>query len=360
MSRDSVAAIGGDRRLCGCQSACPSCGARAGARCQTAPARAASPARCAARRARLAAAAVPGLQGPPGRAVPNPARAAPAGRTPRDFHPARRELHAIEDVWRALERTARQMALVRFSGGGGRQGTLDRQHPGRGRELARCWGAGEAALADALAAPSGAATRCSAASHRSPGCCMWDVRGRGRAIAGKRGGRAASTRSCPRPADAGRSPRPPTARHVARHVAAGGGADTSPRAAEGREPRARASVAAIRWRRGSAEARYCSKRCRQAASRARLRERSGRAGPAPPERCALCEGPMPTGLRPEARYCSKRCRQAASRARLGSHADQAQRPWPLERSAPPAASGVSDMSRDVSPAAMATLRADRL
>jgi endogenous inhibitor of DNA gyrase (YacG/DUF329 family) len=53
------------------------------------------------------------------------------------------------------------------------------------------------------------------------------------------------------------------------------------------------------------EARYCSNRCRQADSRARLRERSGRS-----------EGPMPTGLRPEARYCSKRCRQADSRARL--------------------------------------------
>ena len=48
----------------------------------------------------------------------------------------------------------------------------------------------------------------------------------------------------------------------------------------------------------------------------RLRERSGRSALAPPERCALCDGPMPTGVRPEARYCSKRCRQAASRARL--------------------------------------------
>jgi hypothetical protein len=58
---------------------------------------------------------------------------------------------------------------------------------------------------------------------------------------------------------------------------------------------------------------YCSKRCRQAASRRRLKDRPSAATPAPAERCAWCQNPVPLGLRPEARYCSKRCRQASSR-----------------------------------------------
>jgi hypothetical protein len=69
------------------------------------------------------------------------------------------------------------------------------------------------------------------------------------------------------------------------------------------------------------EALYCLKLCRQAASRARLRDASGRFGMQAPERCACCAGLMPAGLRPEALYCSKRCRQAASRARLHPAAD---------------------------------------
>jgi hypothetical protein len=61
------------------------------------------------------------------------------------------------------------------------------------------------------------------------------------------------------------------------------------------------------------EAKFCSKRCRQAASRARLKAQPARSPSPPPETCAWCPGPMPEGVRPEARYCSKRCRQAASR-----------------------------------------------
>jgi endogenous inhibitor of DNA gyrase (YacG/DUF329 family) len=57
---------------------------------------------------------------------------------------------------------------------------------------------------------------------------------------------------------------------------------------------------------------YCCKRCRQAASRRRLKDRPSAATPAPAERCAWCQNPVPLGLRPEARYCSKRCRQASS------------------------------------------------
>jgi predicted nucleic acid-binding Zn ribbon protein len=65
-----------------------------------------------------------------------------------------------------------------------------------------------------------------------------------------------------------------------------------------------------------AEARYCSKRCRQAASRARLKDRPPSPPPSPAETCAWCAEPMPAGARAEARFCSKRCRQAASRHAL--------------------------------------------
>jgi hypothetical protein len=34
------------------------------------------------------------------------------------------------------------------------------------------------------------------------------------------------------------------------------------------------------------------------------------------ETCAWCDGPMPSDLRAEARFCSKRCRQASSRHAL--------------------------------------------
>jgi protein gp37/predicted nucleic acid-binding Zn ribbon protein len=61
------------------------------------------------------------------------------------------------------------------------------------------------------------------------------------------------------------------------------------------------------------EAKFCSKRCRQAASRARLKAQPARSPSPPPETCAWCPKPMPEGLRPEAKFCSKRCRQAASR-----------------------------------------------
>ena len=63
-----------------------------------------------------------------------------------------------------------------------------------------------------------------------------------------------------------------------------------------------------------AEAKFCSKRCRQAASRSRLKSKPAAPAPSPlPETCAWCGEPMPAGLRREARYCGKRCRQASSR-----------------------------------------------
>ena len=68
-----------------------------------------------------------------------------------------------------------------------------------------------------------------------------------------------------------------------------------------------------------AEAKFCSKRCRQAASRSRLKSKPAAPAPSPlPETCAWCGEPMPAGLRREARYCGKRCRQASSR--FGSRA----------------------------------------
>jgi protein gp37/predicted nucleic acid-binding Zn ribbon protein len=62
-----------------------------------------------------------------------------------------------------------------------------------------------------------------------------------------------------------------------------------------------------------AEAKFCSKRCRQAASRDRLKAQPARSPSPPPETCVWCSGPMPEGLRAEATFCSKRCRQASSR-----------------------------------------------
>ncbi|MGO9902859.1 MAG: hypothetical protein ACLP0J_24935 [Solirubrobacteraceae bacterium] len=68
------------------------------------------------------------------------------------FYPARGEL-VIGDAWRALEQVSASSALVRFSGGGGRQGTLESVSvKAGGRELAN-WGAGNSELAGALAAP---------------------------------------------------------------------------------------------------------------------------------------------------------------------------------------------------------------
>jgi hypothetical protein len=65
------------------------------------------------------------------------------------------------------------------------------------------------------------------------------------------------------------------------------------------------------------EARFCKKACRQASSRARLKDRPARSGSPPPVTCSWCDGPMPDGLRAEARFCAKSCRQASSRFSLG-------------------------------------------
>jgi hypothetical protein len=67
--------------------------------------------------------------------------------------PARRELAVTDAIWRALERTAASVALVRFAAGGGLPASVEvLALAGDGGELGR-WQAGESELADALAAP---------------------------------------------------------------------------------------------------------------------------------------------------------------------------------------------------------------
>ena len=99
-----------------------------------------------------------------------------------------------------------------------------------------------------------------------------------------------------------------------------------------------------------AEAKFCSKRCRQAASRSRLKSKPAAPAPSPlPETCAWCGEPMPAGLRREARYCGKRCRQASSRFGLALKRPvpvpaAAQTPGPREQVAALADAGGSDTS----------------
>jgi hypothetical protein len=223
-------------------------------------------------------------------------------------------------VWRTLERIGASGALVRFSGGGGRQGTLESVSVKAGdRELASRWGAGESELAGALAAPVWGRYGSFRGQPRIAATLAWNAADRSLLLAGTRGSeRFEETLTAPAAASQ-------TVRDASRRAAgdgerlpdAGGEPEAGDRA-PGRQLTARVCCRCGQPIAASArpEARYCGKRCRQAASRARLREQSGRSGLKPPERCAWCRGPMPTGLRPEARYCRKRCRQAASRARL--------------------------------------------
>ena len=298
MSRDA-SQISGDRRLW-LSEPCPSCGARTGQRCQTGrftgkPARLLDLARGWRQRPCPTCKAKPGelCRTPTGRRAGQPHTAR--------LGPARSELLVDEQVWQELGRWGADVALVRFSGGGGdpgRIGAVTLEAAGE-RELAR-WENGEGELPEALAAPIWGRYGLFRGHPRITGIVLWDAQARQVIVAGKRGQEQLDEvlLQAPRQAAA------PTLRDASPVV--------GPRAA------ARACCGCGQPIPAGArpEARYCSKRCRQAASRARLRERSGRAALAPPERCACCEGPMPPGVRPEARYCSKHCRQAASRARL--------------------------------------------
>lgn len=236
----------------------------------------------------------------------------------------------MEDVWPALERAGAQTALVRFSGGAGRQATLESVSiEAQGRELARWCDAGESELAGTLAAPAWGRYGSFRGQPRITATLAWTVADRSILLAGTRGTErfeetlqaAVHTPAAVRdtsPSAAGDDQGSPQAGRGDTHTAARACSRCGRPIPHGARP----------------EARYCAKRCRQAASRARLRDRSGRSALTAPERCAWCSGPMPPGLRPEARYCAKRCRQAASRARLA-----------LTSSQPT----TSDASRDTSP-----------
>ena len=234
-------------------------------------------------------------------------------------HPGRRELFAEQGVWEALERWEAATALVRFCGGGGNQGSIAAVtlENAKKRELAR-WGSGEGELPEALAAPIWARYALFRGHPRTSGLLMWDVQERRVVVAGERGGQkleellSASRqpyRSPPTPVavTAGDTSRASAARAHRGTSPAGGAREASRSCERCGEP----LPAGLR-----AEARYCSKRCRQAASRARLEHRPSSPPPTPAEACSWCDGPMPADRRVEARFCSKRCRQASSRHAL--------------------------------------------
>jgi hypothetical protein len=315
MSRDTSHREVNDRRLW-LSERCPTCGAAAGARCQ-------SRARARHKPAALTLHTARGWRQRPCRACsaqPGEPCLTPRGRPAARPHtarlgPAHREL-GTEDAWRALERIGAQMAVVRFSGGGGRQGTLERISVNAEDELASWWGANESELASALVAPVWGRYGSFRSQPRIAATLAWNVADRSLLLAGSRGPERFQETLHP-----ATRPTAPATRDMSRDTSPGAGCDREhslkvgggePEATERACCRCGQPIAAS----ARPETRYCGKRCRQAASRARLREQSGRAALTPPERCAFCTGPMPTGLRPEARYCGKRCRQAASRAKL--------------------------------------------
>lgn len=299
------------------EESCPTCGARSGLRCQTSrysgkPSRLVHAARGWRRRSCPTCKAQSGelCKTPTGRRAAQPHTAR--------LHPGRRELFAEQGVWEELERWEAAVALVRFSGGGGSRGSIAAVtlEDAKKRELAR-WGSGEGELPEALAAPMWARYALFRGHPRISGLVMWDLRERQVVVAGERGGeKFEELLSAPR-----QLYHPPvtpvavSAGDVSRASAARAHRGTSPAGArEASRSCERCGEPVPPGLR--AEARYCSKRCRQAASRQRLKDRPPSPPPSPAETCAWCEGPMSAGARVEARFCSKRCRQASSRHAL--------------------------------------------
>ena len=318
----------GDRGLW-LAEACPACGTAPGAHCRLAHGTSRQPILHIARgwqRRRC----------PVCRAGPDEACVTPSGRMTPGPHAARRapsrgELALAAEVWRALEGISARVARVRFSGGGGRRGHVEVVAVSAGGgELAR-WQAGESELGDALAVPVWARYGVFRGQPLIIGTLVWSVAERSITLADRRG----SERFVETVAGAVAGPR---ARDASRDTSRMAGPAIESRACE-RCGEAIASSARV-------EARYCSKRCRQAASRARLRALWGPPARAALERCVWCEGPMPVGLRVEACFCSKRCRQAASRARLADAGGRARDSRPGAGTTPSGA--VGDRSRDAS------------
>ena len=309
-----------DRRLWLAEP-CPTCRAGPGLRCQTS--------RYGGRPYRV----LHGARGwrqrscPTCKAQPGELCRTPTGRQAGQPHIARLrygrgELFAEEDVWQELERWGASAALVRFSGGGGSLGSIAAVtlEDADKKELAR-WGQGEEELPEALAAAIWGRYALFRGHPRITGLVMWDVHERQVIVAGKRGGQKFDE-----VLSASRQPTRLTAMPPTLTTAR----DTSPGPAAPADQQSSLLASAGEVSRGCAhcggpmpeglrpEARYCSKRCRQAASRERLRHQPPKPLSPPPEKCSWCGGPMPDGLRAEARFCSKRCRQASSRHALAA------------------------------------------
>ncbi len=297
------------------EAPCPTCGARSGLRCQTSryggkPTRFLHAARgwrhrpcptCKAQSGEL-------CKTPTGRRAGQPHTARLA--------PGRRELFADEQVWEELERWKAAAALVRFSGGGGNQGSIAAVtlEDAEQRELAR-WSSGEGELPEALAAPVWGRYALFRGHPRTTGLLMWDAEKRKVIVAGERGGRKFeellfASRRLYRPAV---TPVAVATGDTSRGSAARAKRDASPAAGAGDASRSCERCGEPLAPGLRPEARYCSKRCRQAASRARLKDRPPSPPPSPAGTCSWCGDPMPGALRAEARFCSKRCRQASSR-----------------------------------------------
>jgi len=234
VARDVSQVERSDRRLW-LDQRCPSCRAEAGSRCR-APARRKPP-------ATLSFHAARGW-----RQRPCPACKAKAGEpcfTPRGRHvaaphtarlaPARGELHASDDAWRALERAGAEIALVRFCGGGGRHGTLESVsiHAG-GRELTHWSTAPGSELAGALTAPAWARYGSFRGQPPITATLQWNLADRSLLLAGTRG--REPFEETLKAAELTNSP--PAARHVAPHERASTAdtTDESSRAAGRRWP----------------------------------------------------------------------------------------------------------------------------